>query len=129
MATETIKLKALCLRQPWANLITTGRKTIETRKWSTTYRGDILICTSKTPAIEPHGKAVAIATLYHIEKMKVEHEKNAMTKIYDRAYSWFLKDIILIEPFPIKGQLSLFEVEIIWQDLIFISGVKQANAA
>jgi hypothetical protein len=48
-----------------------------------------------------------------------EHEHAAMTKVYDRAFSWFLKDIILIEPIPIKGQLSLFDVKINWWELIF----------
>jgi len=119
MQNETIKLKALCLRQPWANLIITGQKTIETRKWQTNYRGDILLCTSKRPEIEPYGKAVAIATLYRIEKMIIEHEPAAMTKVYKRAFSWFLKDIILIEPIPVKGQLSLFNVEINWGELKF----------
>jgi hypothetical protein len=120
MSEELITLKALCLRQPWANLITTGQKTIETRKWSTNYRGEILLCTSRKPEIEPYGKAVAIATLYHIEKMIKEHEQAAMTKVYDRACSWFLKDIIPIEPIPIKGQLSLFDVQLKWSDINFL---------
>lgn len=52
-------MKALTLKQPWASLLFTpiyggemgelvrlGKKTIETRKWSTGYRGDLLITTS-----------------------------------------------------------------------------------
>jgi len=31
-------MKTLTVRQPWANLIASGRKTIETRTWSTNYR-------------------------------------------------------------------------------------------
>lgn len=116
---DIITLKALCLRQPWANLITTGQKTIETRKWQTNYRGWLLLTTSKKPEIEPFGKAVAIANLWHIEKMIVEHEQAAMTKVYDRAFSWFLKDIMPIEPIQIKGQLSLFNVELKWDEIIF----------
>lgn len=36
-------MKALTLRQPWASLIGCGVKTIETRSWSTRYRGPIAI--------------------------------------------------------------------------------------
>ena len=36
-------MKALSLWQPWASLIALGVKTIETRSWSTTYRGPLLI--------------------------------------------------------------------------------------
>lgn len=116
---ETITLKALCLRQPWANLITTRQKTIETRKWTTNYRGLILLTTSKKPEIEPYGAAVAIAELWKIEKMIKEHERAAMTKVYDRAFSWFLRDIMPIEPISVKGQLRLFDVELKWDEIIF----------
>jgi hypothetical protein len=32
-------MKALSVKQPWANMIASGKKTIETRKWPTDYRG------------------------------------------------------------------------------------------
>ena len=32
-------MKALSIRQPWAELILQGRKTIELRTWKTCYRG------------------------------------------------------------------------------------------
>lgn len=35
--------RSLSLRQPWASLIANGTKTIETRGWSTKYRGPLLI--------------------------------------------------------------------------------------
>jgi hypothetical protein len=41
-------LKCLSLRQPYAELIVAGRKTIETRKWKTNFRGKFLIPASKT---------------------------------------------------------------------------------
>ena len=34
---------AISLLQPWATLVVIGAKTIETRSWSTNYRGTILI--------------------------------------------------------------------------------------
>lgn len=36
-------MKALTVRQPWASLIAAGVKTIETRSWSTRYRGPLAI--------------------------------------------------------------------------------------
>jgi len=40
-------VKALSLWQPWASAIAVGAKTIETRSWSTGYRGPLLIHASK----------------------------------------------------------------------------------
>lgn len=36
-------MKTLTIRQPWASLIAAGVKTIETRSWSTRYRGPLAI--------------------------------------------------------------------------------------
>lgn len=36
-------MKALTVQQPWATLLATGRKRIETRSWKTKYRGPIAI--------------------------------------------------------------------------------------
>ena len=36
-------MKALTLHQPWASLVALGTKTIETRSWSTKYRGPLAI--------------------------------------------------------------------------------------
>lgn len=36
-------MKTLTIRQPWASLIALGAKTIETRSWTTNYRGPIAI--------------------------------------------------------------------------------------
>jgi len=40
-------MKALTLHQPWASLIAMGIKTIETRSWSTKYRGPLAIHAGK----------------------------------------------------------------------------------
>lgn len=42
-----VTLKALSLWQPWASLIAIGAKRIETRSWSTDYRGPVAIHASK----------------------------------------------------------------------------------
>jgi activating signal cointegrator 1 len=40
-------VKALSLTQPWATLVAIGAKRIETRSWSTPYRGPVAIHASK----------------------------------------------------------------------------------
>lgn len=42
-------MKALTIKQPWADLIIAGVKDIENRTWKTSYRGRILIHASKVP--------------------------------------------------------------------------------
>ena len=104
-------LKAISLKQPWANLVASGKKTIETRKWKTPYRGDVVICSSKKPSIEPAGYALCVVELYDIEPMKKEHEAKACIKIYPGAYSWFLRNIRpLVPPIPVKGKLGLYNL-------------------
>jgi hypothetical protein len=41
-------MKALTLWQPWASLVAFGEKRVETRCWTTKYRGDIAIHAAKT---------------------------------------------------------------------------------
>lgn len=40
-------MKALTLTQPWASLVMSGDKRIETRSWSTAYRGPLAIHAAK----------------------------------------------------------------------------------
>jgi hypothetical protein len=40
-------MKAITLQQPWATLVAVGAKRIETRSWSTSYRGPLAITASK----------------------------------------------------------------------------------
>ena len=116
-------MKAISVRQPWADFIVKEVKTIETRTWTTTYRGDLLICSSKL--FDPtwndmrmeyrnslaYGKALCIAELYDIKPMTKEHQDEAGCEVYPGAYSWFLRNIRIITPLPVKGALRLFEVD------------------
>lgn len=108
-----MKMKALSLKQPWANMIARGIKTIETRKWATEYRGDLLIVSSKNPPIPPAGCAVAIAEVYDLRPMTRGDEPAARCEIYPRAQSWLLRNIRrLTRPFPVKGSLGIYDVEV-----------------
>ncbi len=45
-------MKALTLYQPWATLVAIGAKRVETRNWTTSYRGQLAIHVSKTVKID-----------------------------------------------------------------------------
>lgn len=105
--------KAISLKQPYANLVAQGKNTIETRKWTTKYRGDLLICSSKNPNIYPAGYALCVVELYHIEPMKKKHEKKACIKVYPKAQAWFLRNLrVFPKPIPTKGSLRIFKVKL-----------------
>jgi hypothetical protein len=106
-------MKALSIQQPWANMIATGEKTIETRTWLTDYRGQILIVSTKKPDIHPAGYALAVATLVDCRPMSVLDEPAAQCRRTPKAIAWVLENVRRIEkPFPVQGELGLFDVDI-----------------
>ncbi|MBI5827545.1 MAG: ASCH domain-containing protein [Deltaproteobacteria bacterium] len=106
-------IKALSVRQPWASLIASGEKTIETRTWPTKYRGKLLVVAGKTPfkgdPALPRGVALCVADLVDCRPMLKKDERAACCEIYDGAWAWVLADITPISPFPVIGRLGLFE--------------------
>jgi activating signal cointegrator 1 len=61
-------MKALTLTQPWATLVAIGAKRIETRGWSTSYRGPLAIHTAK--GLADLGGEVALMTLCRSEPFR-----------------------------------------------------------
>lgn len=118
------RVKALNLRQPWAHMIVMGFKTIETRTWKTRYRGPLLIVASKTkpdlvlgykdPQTIPveFGKAVATCRLVDCRPMVDDDSFAACFKNEPGRFAWVLEDVKRIKPFPVKGQLGLYNVEV-----------------
>ncbi|HPA47471.1 MAG TPA: ASCH domain-containing protein [bacterium] len=104
-------MKALSVKQPWANKIASGEKTIEVRTWYTHYRGPLLIVSSVNPPIAPAGYALAVADLVDIRPMRKRDEKMALCESFDGAYSWVLENIRPIKPFPVRGQKGIYEVK------------------
>lgn len=115
-----MQVMAISLWQPWATWIAQGKKTIETRKWHTNYRGPLLICAAKKidPNLRdeaegmPIGQAVAIVELGVCRVMKTSDEEQAMCECYPGAFAWVLGKIQKIEPFPVTGRQGLFKVEV-----------------
>ena len=110
---KSIAMKALSVKQPWANMIASGEKTIETRKWPTDYRGPLLIVSTREPRIEPAGFALAVVHLKDCRPMSRADELAACCPTYAGAYSWVLGDISRIQPFEVHGQLGVYDVEVI----------------
>jgi len=94
-------------------MIASGIKTIETRRWATSYRGELLICSTKKPILTGFrcGYAICVVTLWDCLSMCKDHEKAAGCELYEGAYSWFLKDVQQLKPFTIRGTQGLFEVD------------------
>ena len=106
-------MKALSIHPYFALQIFFLEKTVECRSWTTNYRGDILICsTAKKYKDTIPGHALCVATLKDILPMKPEHLKAACMyeeEYNPNTYAWLLENIRVIEPFPVKGKLSLWE--------------------
>ena len=104
-------MKAISIKEPFASMILSGEKTIETRTWKVNYRGDIVICVSKKPVSPISGFAVCIVNLIDCRPMVPNDEKKACYEIYSGAWSWILTNIRRIKQFPVKGQLGLFNID------------------
>lgn len=55
-------MRALSLRQPWAWMVVHGGKTIENRRWNTSFRGEVLIHAAKGMTREEYEDAVDFAS-------------------------------------------------------------------
>lgn len=113
-------VKALSVKQPWANMIASGAKTIETRTWATPYRGRLLILSSKSPNIPPAGCAVAVAVLTDCRPMTRQDERAACCRVYPGAHAWVLAEIRRIEPVPVRGALGVFDCPLEEGDLVYV---------
>lgn len=114
-------IKVLSVRQPWAWLILTGRKSIENRSWSTQYRGPLYI----HAGLNMHQRPVAdIERQFQIE---IDREALAFGAIIGRVElidvvtqsdsPWFegphgfvLRNPEIINPAPCRGQMGLFDI-------------------
>lgn len=118
-------MKALSVKQPYAFLIGGGEKTIELRSWRTDYRGDLLICSSKSEKDAwviynkrhnqlPAGVMMCVAELVDVrllEDTDVNREAAFADEIEEGAYGWFLENIRHVKLKPVQGKLRLFEVD------------------
>lgn len=112
--------KALTVKQPFADLISEGKKTIELRTKNTSYRGKIIICSSANPKVENRMSGVTICEVDLIDVVPVdemtEAQKNATfldrKNIYwqKARYGWVLANSKRIMEFPVSGQLGIWNL-------------------
>ncbi len=117
-------MKALSLKQPWAELILQGKKKIELRKWNTNFRGEFLIHASKIPDKKgmkefgfdklPCGFIVGKAKLVDVKKYKdnkgLLRDKNLhLADSNWGSYGFILKNVKRTKPIPAKGKLNFWE--------------------
>lgn len=127
-------MKALSLIQPSATAIAINVKKVETRSWSTNFRGQIAIHASKgfpkwarefasleytfgrLPNRVPLGAIIALATIINVVRTEgVVTQISAIERLYgdysEGRFAWILSDVVALpEPIPCKGALGLWEV-------------------
>lgn len=103
-------MRALSVKQPWAELIASGKKKVEHRTWKVDFRGDLLIVASKTrndgdcfvedlqPASLTYGAAVCV-----VELVKVTRDED--------EYEWHVRNPRRVEPVPVKGYAAIYNVD------------------
>lgn len=114
------RFKALVLKQPYAEDLATGAKTIEVRSTRTTYRGDLLICSSATPVYPKmmSGVTLGFVELYDCkpiseftaedwEATRIPHERR---KQITKGYGWLMRNPRRVIEYPIKGQLGIYHL-------------------
>ncbi|MGI9567049.1 MAG: ASCH domain-containing protein [Nitrosopumilus sp.] len=124
-------MKCLSISQPYADLIISGKKTIELRKWNTNFRGEFLIHAplkirtedSKRLKINKKfvtGAIVGKAELYDVKKYTSKKEirddkqfHHAGRNFQDRTFGFMLKNPKTFKsPIPWKGRLGFFDVDL-----------------
>ena len=124
-------MKCLSLKQPYAELVVSGLKTIELRTWNTKFRGQFLVHASKKVdrdaclrlKIDPDslvmGSIVGKATLYDVKFyetrnlfLKDRNKHLAGTEYSDHKYGFLVKNARRFKkPIVTNGKLGFFNVE------------------
>jgi activating signal cointegrator 1 len=137
-------MKALSLLQPWASLVVSGHKTLETRRWTTAYRGPLVIHASLSkggreiaglPRIRrllpdfdtlPFGAVlgtVELTAVLRAESLDLSAAAFASLSLEEQAFgregsghwAWMLAEPRrLRDPVPAKGSLGLWEFPDEW---------------
>lgn len=112
-------MKALSIKQPWAELIMRGVKDVENRTWETNYRGPLLIHAGKNidkvalQSLDPeyyHFKMLLSGILGIVDLICCVRIRSS--RWHDEGYIGFYLENPhrFTEPIPYKGMLSIFDV-------------------
>ncbi len=128
-------MKALSIKQPWADSIVFGHKSIECRSWETNYRGELFIHASKVPDLSmkelkelyedelpPLGSIVGKVDLIDCRKFKSpsDNEKAQLDKsVRFNGFAWILSNPLVLEvSIPMKGALRIYNIPSQIQELL-----------
>lgn len=114
--------RALSIRQPWADLVLDGLKTVETRTWRTNYRGllgvhasqkpdlDALVRFDRAAASDRLGALLGHVFLVDCRPMTRDDEMQACTPYRDGLWAWVLAKPKEHDPEPMRGGLGLWRL-------------------
>lgn len=117
-------MRALSVRQPWAELIASGKKKIEYRTWKVDFREDLLIVASASrqdddcadvrldPDTLAYGAAVCVVDLWKVTGDIGE-------------YSWHVRSPRRVEPVAVKGYAAIYNVD---DALIRLASAREAKS-
>lgn len=127
-------MRCISLWQPWASAIALGVKRVETRHWSTDYRGPLAIHASKRwtreqiefaqverslgrlPGRIPLGALIAVCDLVDVRPtLELKTQVSAIERIYGNyepgRFGWVLENVrALPEPIAFCGRQGFFNV-------------------
>lgn len=129
-------MKVLSIKEPYATLIASGNKLIETRSWKTNYRGEIFIHASGTKLAKEYltneyvlslitnlnlnfGNIICKANLIDcvymddnfLNKIKLSTKEYNLGLYEKGRYAWIFEDVEPIYPIPAKGKLNIWNYE------------------
>jgi len=118
-------MKVLSIKQPYAELIVSGKKSIEIRSWNTKFRGEFLIHASlvpdKTAMIKynftdlPTGVIIGKSTLLDVKEYSTSQEfKKDQNKHLATTYGkcgFILTNSKRIKSIPAKGKLGFWNFD------------------
>ena len=109
-------MRALTIRQPWAELIVRGEKDVENRSWRTRHRGPLLIhagASVNRASFEKHGVPDDVergAVIGVVEVVECTQERSSDWHELG-SWGWYLTRAKRFrKPIPLKGRRGLFEV-------------------
>ena len=116
-------MKALSVRQPWADMICSGVKWLEFRSRPTSHRGKLLICSSKfnegyTVEIDgvqkplPLGMMLAVVEVVGCRPVKKSDKDHpGAPSDIDGWYAWeFGENFDVLIPKPVRGSVNFFNI-------------------
>ncbi len=122
-------MKCLSVSQPFADLIISGKKSIELRNWNTNFRGEFLVHAPVKIRIDDAkrlkinkkfvtGAIIGKVQLYDVKKynsnkeIKLDQKFHFSTKKFQtKTFGFLLKNAKPLRiPIPWKGQLGIFDV-------------------